>query len=147
MSFSTETELAYAAGVFDGEGHIQIRQRFNKKGTCYHTLGLTMANTNEEVVDWFLERFHGSKSFDNRTLRNDRHKPMWMWKCNSLTAEAVLRAISPYMIIKREQAQIALALRDTFQVDKPWAPLEPGVAERREELRLRLCALTKRGPA
>jgi hypothetical protein len=148
MSHIAPTVAAYAAGLFDGEGHISIQTPLLKEnGRRYHRLMLSLVNTDKRLVDWLIEQFGGYVSYHRRPTNG--HQDSWGWATNSQVAEQFLRAIQPYAVLKAEQIEIALALRATrIQTagcrGLPKRPTDAIYAER-EALRLRLQALTKRG--
>ena len=56
----TETDIAYIAGLFDGEGHIQYKQYMrkrshNKKAYPTWSIRMEMAMTDESVLRWVHE--------------------------------------------------------------------------------------------
>ena len=57
-----ERNLAYAAGLMDGEGFVGIHQANNGKGV---TLVVGIAMTDLEPIKWLLEHF-GGRSFTQR---------------------------------------------------------------------------------
>lgn len=145
MAFSivSETELAYAAGILDGEGNIAIRLRHNQHGVKYHSLVVTVGSTDLVLIDWMHERFGGTKRINQRGEQKPQHKQLHVWQVNTLEAETFLAAVRPYLVIKGEQARLGLALR--ARIGAAGVRLEPGEHEARDELRLQLRALTKRG--
>lgn len=144
MAFSySMTELAYAAGIVDGEGYLAIRMRANQKGVKYHTVTVTVANTDLGLIEWLRATFGGTTRINQRSNHNPAHKQLHVWQLNTKAAEVFLREIEPFLIVKRKQAQICLALRD--RVGKTFERLNVGEFEEREALRLSLRELTKRG--
>lgn len=117
-----DTELAYLAGIVDGEGSISIS--LDSKEDRFK-LSLDITNTNLEVLQWVQKEWGGSIS--TRTPRAGHRKPCHRWFASAELTEKVLRAILPYMRIKQLQAQLALDFRASFDWDKI---SEPGVMER-----------------
>lgn len=101
-------ELAYAAGVVDGEGCITIRLSSRVKAgrpSMVHALALAVSSIDKPLTDWLCERFGGYCS--TRTPKRAL-KEVHTWRCESKTAANVLRVIRPYLLIKAAQADIAL---------------------------------------
>lgn len=153
MNDITEVDKAYAAGLFDGEGSVQIPFPKNTNGVRYHKLQVSVANTDPRPLLWLKERFGGDVSHLLRIPKTGT-KPGLRWACGNRIAAAFLEAVRPYLIIKAEQTDIALAFRET--VRKPGGmthgrhgtaknPVTLAIVETREGLRQRLMALNKRG--
>jgi len=95
-----QTDIAYAAGVFDGEGSIYIA---NIKR--YKQLKVQMCNTNEQLINWFKEKFGGIVN-GPYTRKHLQKKPQWEWSISvSRGAEIFLRLIKDYCIEKKEKCQ------------------------------------------
>jgi len=98
----TKTDLAYLAGLFDGEGCI-MRRRYGRR-VYYH---IQITNTYEPVMDWLQS--YGGRVQARRPDLNERWKPKFDW-CISrkLDVYAFLLCVLPYLKIKRQQALEAL---------------------------------------
>lgn len=101
------TILAYAAGIVDGEGCINsngIKPESNKLGS----IRVAVSNTDRRVIEWLQENFGGSiYDYPQTEKRN-----YYSWQVFCKKAELFLRAICPYLIIKQEQAEVAIELRN-----------------------------------
>jgi hypothetical protein len=103
------TELAYAAGILDGEGCITVARRGDKKG---FQLVVTVANTNLPVINWLQARWGGSVHRLNPDKRTIRPRLAWHWVCASKKGSNFLQDVRPYMIIKGDQADNAIAFQN-----------------------------------
>lgn len=112
MKTVSPTDLAYAAGFFDGEGHIRIQRHSTRCRTMM--LQCSISQATEYPLDWFVEKFGGTVKGRLMKYRGDR-RPLYGWQISSLGAEEFLRAIFPYLIAKKDEADIALAFRETFR--------------------------------
>lgn len=111
----TNEELAYLAGLFDGEGCVSIvhhRRKNRKGGAMYHELYIGIANTYWPVIDWV------HKSLGYGTIHKKRaagmpgaRKDIWYWETANRKAEQFLALIRPYLKIKVAQAEEGLAFR------------------------------------
>jgi len=114
----TEMDKAWSAGIVDGEGSIEIhhrgsrrvKHRIGEKSEDYALL-LGVGNTDERMPHRLGELFGGNvgkQDFDPGTgqLR------MYYWRVYNKRAASVLRQILPYLITKREQAELALEFYD-----------------------------------
>ena len=97
-----KTDLAYFAGIFDGEGCIIIR----KGRSGYHTAMATLTNTNEWICRQFQFSFGGSVYM--RSPQGDRRQAIWAWSVEAQKAQGFLEIIVPYLKLKRAQAEIAI---------------------------------------
>ena len=98
-----KTDLAYVAGLFDGEGSISIVK--NKKWNN-HTLQISLGSTDEWICQSLKMMFGGNISLKNET--HDGIRACWQWSNGSRKAYNTLLLIVPYLRIKRPQAEIAI---------------------------------------
>ena len=102
-----EIDLAYAAGIIDGEGYIGIiqlnRNKFNEMPRYQMRLTVSMATL--AVPAWLHNTFGGSFYIFNSPCRK---KPLQAWRVDSDKALAVLEIIYPYLKEKQQEAQIAI---------------------------------------
>jgi len=103
-------DLKYAAGFFDGEGCIQIATPKKQKNTYY--VYVRVNNTNLNALEFMRRLFGGSVFAQPRT--NLAWSPTWGWVVCSRKAEAFLRAVLPYLVIKKRQAEKAIELQGTL---------------------------------
>lgn len=107
-----ETELAYLAGIIDGEGVISIHahtkrhQTPSRKGEPYRILQpvVQVYNTNMTLIDWLHSRI-GFK-FNGRDRRKARTS--YQVVVTGYRNHAVLTPLLPYLIAKRPQAELVL---------------------------------------
>jgi hypothetical protein len=139
-----EIDLAYIAGLFDGEGSISIIKNNNVKDriTPGFTLVVALANNDFEAHQFLLEKFGGSVNSSNRWYRT------YQWKLLANEASKFLTLILPYLKLKKKRAIIGIQ----FQIEKvrfnqnryPKQKFEGGIpipekeVMRREELRQQL---------
>lgn len=110
-----EVELAYAAGIVDGEGCIRITH----PGTLptVYSISAEIVNTSKDMLDWFQCRWGGA--IQKRKLR-PRHKPTMTWVLQSNQAMQFLTDIAPYLVVKKEQAMWVRALQALNSKDEKW---------------------------
>ena|ERR1041385_2850870 len=102
-----DTELAYAAGLFDGEGSISlVRQKTNRS----HSPQVSVASNDREVLDWFQKRFGGS--IVTKQPRQATHSVSYDWRLIDRRALTFLQLIRPYLVIERKIRRIDLLLND-----------------------------------
>jgi LAGLIDADG DNA endonuclease family protein len=101
-----KVDLAYAAGFIDGEGYIQIK-RHKKTGHFIDTV--RVGQSSREILDFLAKQFGGSVHVMTRAHGNVRQA--WVWVIPSRLAEGFVKAIFPYLRVKRRQARIFLSYR------------------------------------
>ena len=111
------TELAWAAGFFDGEGCVGIYPHKTHTGGNYQ-LRLSVINTDHSAVLKFRRMFVGTIRPRSRKGALGT-KPCWVWEANDLVAEVALRLLIPFLLVKQEQARIALNFRLTYDQHRP----------------------------
>lgn len=108
----TEIDLAMMAAYIDGEGCIAttIASTTKWKNPSL-SIELSVHNTDPRLMDWCQKRFGG------RIYKTVHSRKDWMdsygWKVSCKQAKEVLEQCLPYFIIKREQAELAIALEST----------------------------------
>lgn len=115
---ATEIERAYAAGLIDGEGCIDIG--YNKK-SIYNTYGqfyprVTVHITDKSVLDWLMGLWGGSIFIRKTGLPH--WKQSYDWKLQSVKALDFITDIKPYLIIKSDQAEAFLKFNTTVRGTK-----------------------------
>lgn len=100
-----KTDLAYAAGIVDGEGTISLF----RCGKSNHSLSLTVAvsNTNMWLVQWLKFAF-GGNAYLARDGQGTNKKDVYTWGIYSLPALEFLKLVYPYLRLKKPQAEIAI---------------------------------------
>ncbi len=105
------TDYAYLAGLFDGEGCIYIYHTTKE----YLALSVRLGVTQRFIAEYYQSVFGGSvHRHDYPGKDGYRRRVMWYWQAPSLIAERFLKAVYPYLLIKKPQAEVALK----FQVAK-----------------------------
>ena len=114
----TETEKAYLAGFFDGEGCITIcKSAVGGSSTQYHRLVIVFAQTNEGMLKrWQIRTGLGGVYHLKRRNQSDNWTPSYAWRIEHGQAETILQLMLPYLDIKAEEARIALLFRSTMKI-------------------------------
>lgn len=101
-------ELAYLAGIIDGEGHIGIAGSKKPSNRIDWVLRLSISNTSEELMDWLDETFGHIVTTKYKRLHRRAH--VMVWRTSGRQTQEILRLVLPYLRIKREQAELALSM-------------------------------------
>ena len=117
------TDLAYTAGLLDGEGTISIQvfnytryaPRKKKKGQGVYgrktptgfELRISIDNTYLPLGIWLKERFGGIVY-----IHKGNRLPLFRWILKSEKARIFLLSVFPYLTIKKTQAEVAIAFQE-----------------------------------
>lgn len=103
-----DIDLAYAAGLIDGEGCIQIIKHTDKNCRRGYKwwLNVTVSMCDREAVDFLRSCFGGCIYTPKRlTIKN---REIYRWSITTRQAGEFLDQILPYLIVKKELANIAV---------------------------------------
>jgi len=102
------TDCAYLAGLIDGEGSICISEhgRSDRPGYKRRNIRLQIYNTNAVVLAWLQARFGGTLYCVRSGSLKWKDQYSLTWAEEQIVD--VLNSALPYLVIKREQADIAL---------------------------------------
>ena len=112
-----DLELAWAAGFFDGEGHISasIDQRHRK--APHINISVAQSNNTHDSPPASLTRFQSAVGVGVVQPRKSGRgrlgkRPMWYWKAYQLDEiRTVIDLLLPHAIEKRDQMAEAMAIR------------------------------------
>jgi hypothetical protein len=107
---AADTDWAYAAGIVDGEGCIAITRGFVVARDKYsYSVAVVVANREKEVLVWLKALWKGwvveARPSAGRT------RQAWNWRSpTGASAEPFLRGLRPWLRIKTDQCDNALAM-------------------------------------
>lgn len=141
----TAPELAYLAGILDGEGTIGGSMYWaprSRHGSA--VVRVRVFNTDLRLLNWIHERCGGVVHAGGAPL--GRAKQVYLWEIKRKPAAALLAAVAPYLVLKRRQAELVAEL--VALLVSP-ANCRSGVPEetnmRRQEIVAELAKLNRRG--
>ncbi len=105
-----DTDIIYLAGIVDGEGCINI-VKYHKGNRYRYRLQLRVINTNKELVEWIRDRWGG---WIISRERDSKRRTVYEWSIHNLAAGELLEDMIDYLIVKRDQANVALDFRATL---------------------------------
>ena len=119
MKEYTLTQIAYLAGIIDGEGSIYIGN-FScnpKTGSPYYQTNMEVTNTDKALIDWLLENIGGRFNHytEKQTPKNSR-KAVYRWIVSGDLLTHLCHLLLPYLIIKKRQCEIMIKMRKTYEV-------------------------------
>jgi len=112
------TQLAYIAGLFDGEGCVQFKKRMETKGRlkngsrkrykCW-IVTMEMSMTDKPIIRWIHKILQVGVVRLNIKNKSPSSKPHWKdqlrWRCTHRDALKVAKLIIPYARVKRKKLQ------------------------------------------
>ena len=102
--FIRDIQLAYIAGIVDGEGCIDT---FKSGDRVSYQPRITVVNTNKEVLQFIITMFGGTLAIRPKAVG---HKQVYSWMRGGLPASEILEKLLPYFIIKKRHALLAIQL-------------------------------------
>lgn len=130
-------ELAYAAGLIDGEGCIGIY--YNKIKHVYQ-LRISVEMVDHVGIDYLLKLFGGSYYYKEPKIPRREHHT---WMIFSSKAEEVLTQLLPFLLVKKQQALTALTCKWIGFNGRNF-PSEDDLTKR-EQASIKMRELNKRG--
>ena len=113
-----QTDIAYLAGIVDGEGSLYIGN-FScnpKTGKPYYQTCMQVTNTDEKLIDWLIHTFGGLKS--KRTAKQhpvNSRKQAYVWTATGDRLTHLCNLILPFLICKKRQCEILIEMRKTYK--------------------------------
>ena len=101
----------YIAGIIDGEGCVSIYHQEKKCGKIYfsYNVRIMIGMTDDRVIKILQEQYGGS-------IWEQKQREGWKnsktWYLTGKKVEGFLNDILPFLIIKKDQARLALELRE-----------------------------------
>ncbi len=113
------TDLAYMAGLVDGEGCFFMAKIPKKVGDGYiseHYRGLLkIDNTDKRLLDWIDNTFSGTSSARCRSTSSRKfEREVFTWVATGDRLLDLCEQILPYLVIKKEQCEIMIKFRKTY---------------------------------
>ena len=110
--------IAYLAGLFDGEGCVQYKQRIETKKkhkgpgtrkTKVWRITLEISMTDEDVIRWvhdFVKCGSITLNIKNKSPSSEPHwKDQWRWRCTHRDAYHVAKMLWPYSQVKMHKLE------------------------------------------
>ena len=105
MMSNSLSDLAYCAGLFDGEGCVSlVKGKYDKK--IKYSLQVKISSTDYFIIEWVQEHFGGYVTTEHKKTVN--RKEAWCWSCKISEQDMFFFSILPYSKIKRIQIIEAL---------------------------------------
>lgn len=109
----SQYDLAYIAGLFDGEGCVNIYKIDTKhtkitgrRKNPRWELSTTIYNCDYKIIKWLYDNYGGY--LQHRGRKNPKWKKSYAWKMSSNQAISFLKGIKKYLRIKEKQTELAI---------------------------------------
>ena len=101
--------LAYLAGLFDGESCVTYKQRTeHRKGKPraykYWNIRIEINMIDKQTIDYVAKTL-GCGSTDHRPAYPHQNYPQYRWRCSHRDACEVAKCLVPYSITKKDKLQ------------------------------------------
>lgn len=96
---------AYLAGVLDADGYLRARRQ-NIHGHVRYPVEVKLKQVTSDSIKVLQRHFGVKVRVEEPSIDGGRH--LLNWSCSARAAENLLRAVEPYMLIKKERARILL---------------------------------------
>ena len=136
----SEMDWLRLAAFIDGEGSILMTERhYKNKSWDSMYIRVVLCNTDPRMPKWCRDTFGGVFVLGDKR-RKPNHRQSYKWHVSTRHAEWVIRGCLPYFLIKREQAEVALAFQETVRKSRLGQPVTvpDEVKEKRREFKAQL---------
>lgn len=109
-----DTDIAYIAGLFDGEAYIGIKRSkaykcTGRKNPGYHAR-IQIRMVDEDAIKFIAENLGGWYFKETPHTKNGR--PLFCYQASDQRAENILKTVLPYLRVKKRVAETVLQLRE-----------------------------------
>lgn len=145
MSIVSQTQKAYIAGFFDGEGSVRIERSKTTHGNGAeghrYRLVTSIASTDKSVLT-FIQSLYGGNVRSREGKGNQRD--WYEYLLVNEHANTFLIDLLPYLIVKKERAELAIRFRSVQESRKGKVQLRESKTLK-EEMYYRMKELNSRG--
>ena len=137
MISTNVADLAWLAGIIDGEGSIFVMKqtRKDRERDINYILRISVDSTDPYMAPACGKIAGGPCILQTRDKRENCSDGL-KWQVNGKQAVKVLKAILPFLKVKRAQAALAIEFQETTK--KHWKHMQQEDYEKQEELYLKL---------
>lgn len=107
------TDIAYMAGLLDGEGYIGIKKskayKCQGRATPGYSAAIQVRMVDKPGIALLADLLSGTFWREKPHCNNGR--PLYCWSISDLAAEKALRILRPFLLVKEKQCRLILAFR------------------------------------
>lgn len=110
--------LSYAAGIVDGEGCITLSKckKKNSKNCLKYKMTVVVSMCNPKVPEFLHNNFGGAlNTYKWSGPKSNVRLPIHIWQIHTQMAGWFLKIILPFLLIKKEQAKLAIEYLDNVR--------------------------------
>lgn len=97
----TDTETAYLAGLFDGEGNVGVvKAKASKNARLYLRLVVRIFNTHRGCLVFAQQTYGAGWIGEDKRPNHPKWKTGYRWSITGKKAEAFLLSVRPYLLVK-----------------------------------------------
>jgi hypothetical protein len=108
------TKSPYFAGFFDGEGCIQIVETRRQKRWISWSVTASCSQRDPRPLRLLMEQYGGHIHHHPKIKGSDRW--IFVWQISGSKAVAAIADMLPFLIVKKEQAEVALEFWDRYHL-------------------------------
>lgn len=136
----SETDKAYLAGIFDGEGCVGYYNANTSSETPAHHASVHICNINKQVIEWVQEKVGGGR-ISLMGMNDPKRRVAYQWQLGRKSqVKAFLESIRPFLIVKAAQVDTLLAMFDE-ESTYPARTITPELIELRQRTERNLKAM------
>jgi hypothetical protein len=114
----TTEQLAYLAGIIDGEGCFFVGKYKTSQaygsGAHFHSL-IRVTSCDEILIKWLETIFGGSRDSRYRwTSKKAFCRPVFTWQASGEMLDYICPQIHKYLVIKKKHCEIMMEIRKTY---------------------------------
>jgi len=130
----TEIDLAWVAGIIDGEGSIFVmrQQRKDRDRSVNYILRVSVQSTDPYMATELKKLFPEGAVFGVQRDKRPECSDTLKWQLNCTKSLDFLKQIRPYLRVKHEQADIAIEFQETTK--KHWKHMTEEDYKKQESL-------------
>lgn len=110
-------QVAYLAGIIDGEGCVYIGNHSccPKTGDKYFQTLFKVSSTEKKLIDWLIDVFGGLRGeYTPKQMAKNCRSQVYFWQCTGERLTHLCELIFPFVIIKKDEIEIMLKMRSTY---------------------------------
>lgn len=113
-------DIRYIAGFWDGDGSITIqKQKWISKNRAgvQHFLCIKVSNTDKRILEEIKSYFNVGTVMSNGKSKA-KNRQAWQYQSSANDAYKIIKKLYPYLVIKKEQAELALHFQERMNKNK-----------------------------
>ena len=107
-----EIDYARLAAYIDGEGCISAKETGPNNSRMF--ICINVYQTDPRLIAWIVRTFQIGKMHQDKQPRKRSYRCGYYWQVYGSNAASILKECLPFFIVKKEQAEMALAIQETM---------------------------------